>query len=167
MKIKSATVSGTATSGLSDAELSIFDIFKSRLSVLGWTPVFDRRDEEKIYFKNLIPPPNATFSVMNPVTGDSRAIAFHFTEDGEDIRYVCTMELSNRNQAQEFGHFKKGAKTLSPLITHDAWRTPALGHAGRAPKDSIATRKSRPANARKGVGKRAMIGAADANNEEI
>lgn len=109
------------TSVLTDCEFSILEHIKLRLTTLGWTLVFDRAAEEATFFDGLVPSPPVTLSVVDASAGESRCVAFHFYESGNDIRYVCSMQLAKGKQAQETGHFKKDVEELTVITTHDEW----------------------------------------------
>lgn len=125
MKAQKVTMSESSDLALSSKyESSILNHIKMRLLELGWTLVFDRGTEEAKCFENLIPFPTITFSVIDTANGETRAVAFHFYESGDDNHYACTMQLSNGEHAQERGQFNKGAETLTILTTHDEWLSP-------------------------------------------
>lgn len=109
------------TSLLTNCEFSILEHIKLRLTALGWTLAFDRAEEEATFFNSLIPPPPVTLSVVDASAGESRCLAFHFYESGNDIRYVCSMQLAKGKQAHETGNFKKDVEELTVLTTHDEW----------------------------------------------
>jgi hypothetical protein len=124
MKSRLATVQEIGARRLSNDELTIINFVKMRLSKLGWTVVFDRYDEEARIFENLIPLPDTTFSVIAPETGEHRAVALHFSESEEGVRYVCTMQLANGDHVQEGGRLKNGAKEVTLLTTSEEWQGP-------------------------------------------
>jgi hypothetical protein len=125
MKTQNVAISESSDSTLiSKYEDSILAHVRKRLLALGWDLVSDRHAEETNRFEGMIPAPKITFSVTDTATGETRAVAFHFNESGDDIHYVCTMQLGGNGQAEERGQFNKNAETLTVLTTHDQWRCP-------------------------------------------
>ncbi len=121
---------------LSDEQRAIFSAVKTRLSKLGWAIVFDHYGEEGKIFENLIPPPDTTFSVIAPTTGERRAVALHFTEAEEGVRYVCTMQLANGALVQECGQLKRGTEDVTFLAQRDEWKGPPNGNVLSAARKS-------------------------------
>ena len=76
---------------------------KAKLLGYGWLACPSNSAVELACFAYLLPPPDATFTVLDPDTGEPCLVALHFAESDNAVWYACTMRHPGGFTAQEHG----------------------------------------------------------------